>query len=645
MEDNTQNNKPEKNKLSPNQLLEKYKYYYIVHGKAISEFSPDLNILLRKFIIKKIYDLSQSTLEIKQQSEDFLNSICGLEKSKQISLNFNADKLCKYEDFISFIEKSFESAEEDFNDKIIQNDYSNYLQLIAVYRLISDMTDLIDCWKEKDENIQKFQTLCKYRCIQIITAKNDFETKPKTGIEKEIEELSNDIKNEKDEPVEFRTDSQICNDLLGNNNNANNNNTLNFNKKSIFSSVLINRNISTQNQSGNKNDFNLIKKLTVLVSDGNNNKTTFMPKVNNYNLNNLNNKKLENKDNNSDNSKTGKVIGTNYIDNKVNNPYSKLTNSFSKAIKNQQKEINKNSNISQFNTNKQNPYEQYNSNNNNNNNNNNNTNNNNNNNNNNNTNNNNNNKINNNNNNNTNNNNNNNNNNHYNQNQQNNNLLKNQFGNFNQQNDFGGFNNYNNLNQQKIDPKLIEYQKQVQQQYNNNYSYRYTPPKPKNQSILPQRKKVVKKIDKEELEIEKMLSELKGNPQANISNNNTKKNSHNINNNNNKVNTNNNQQNKNEQNSNQKKESVIISNPLPVPIEFKQQTTNLLNNFIYKKDKKLDIELPVVYRDVDYIYLLSHIKQEMIPDIINFTEKNNLEKALSQSEMILYYLTNIIPKE
>ena len=641
MDDNNINNKKEKKNLSPSQLLEKYKFFYLVHGKAISEFSPDLNILLRKFLIKKIYDLSQSTLEIKQKSEDFLNSICGLEKAKEISLNFNADKLCKYEDFITFIEKSFEAAEEDFNDKIIQNDYSNYLQLIAVYRLISDMTDLIDCWKEKDENIQKFQTLCKYRCIQIISAKNDFETKPKTGIEKEIEQLSNDIKNEKNEPVEFKTDSQICNELLGNNNYTNyninyntninnNNNNINFNKQSISSSVLINRNVSNQNQSGNKDDFNLIKKLTLFVADGNNNYKSIMPKVNNYNLNNQNIKKLENKDNNNDNSdnnsKTGKVLGTNYIDNKVNNPYSKLTNSLMKAIKNEQQEININANYSQLNSNIQNPYEQFNNNNSNNNN------------------------INNNNNNINNNNNNiNNNNNNNNQNQQNNNLFNNEFGNFNKQQEFGGFNNYNNQNQPKIDPKLIEYQKQVQQQYNNNYSYRYVPPKPKTQSILPQRKIIVKKKDKEELEIEKMLAELKGNPQKNISNNNQRKTSYNINNNNNNNNNNNkvniNSPNKKVENSNKKKENVIISNPLIVPTEFKQQTTNLLNNFKYKKEKKLDIELPVVYRDVDYIYLLSHIKQEMIPDIIDLIEKNNLEKALSQSEMILYYLTNIIPKE
>ena len=73
MDDNNINNKKEKKNLSPSQLLEKYKFFYLVHGKAISEFSPDLNILLRKFLIKKIYDLSQSTLEIKQKSEDFLN--------------------------------------------------------------------------------------------------------------------------------------------------------------------------------------------------------------------------------------------------------------------------------------------------------------------------------------------------------------------------------------------------------------------------------------------------------------------------------------------------------------------------------------------------------------------------------------------
>ena len=66
-EENNHNSKKEKNQLSPSQLLEKYKFFYLVHGKSISEFSPDLNILLRKFLIKKIYDLSHSSPEIKQR--------------------------------------------------------------------------------------------------------------------------------------------------------------------------------------------------------------------------------------------------------------------------------------------------------------------------------------------------------------------------------------------------------------------------------------------------------------------------------------------------------------------------------------------------------------------------------------------------
>ena len=178
---------------SPDNYLDKLKFYYMVHGKSISEFSPDLNILLRKFVIKKIYDLSQLNTTIKKKCEDFLNSICGIEKAKNISLNFDPEKICKYEDYISFIEKSFQQAEEDFNENILENNFNNYLQLIAVYRLICDISDLIDCWKEKDEKIEKFQRLCKYRCIQIITAKNDYEKKPLNEIDKEIIQMEKEL--------------------------------------------------------------------------------------------------------------------------------------------------------------------------------------------------------------------------------------------------------------------------------------------------------------------------------------------------------------------------------------------------------------------------------------------------------------------
>lgn len=52
---------------SPEKYLEKLKFYYIVHGKSISEFSPDLNILLRRFVIKKIYYLSELNSTIKKK--------------------------------------------------------------------------------------------------------------------------------------------------------------------------------------------------------------------------------------------------------------------------------------------------------------------------------------------------------------------------------------------------------------------------------------------------------------------------------------------------------------------------------------------------------------------------------------------------
>ena len=186
----------------------------------------------------------------------------------------------------------------------------------------------------------------------------------------------------------------------------------------------------------------------------------------------------------------------------------------------------------------------------------------------------------------------------------------------------------------------------------------------KNSSILPQRKIIVKKQDIEAEEIEKMLNELKGNTQKKnlnqgtnfknnnnnndaITKNNNNNNQNNINNNNqkNNYNININNQNPNINQHNTQIESKINSNPISEPVEFKQQTSNLLDNFKFKKEKDLDVQLPVVYRGVDYIYLLSHLKEKKIPETISNIEKNNFENALIESEKILYYLTNIIPKE
>ena len=166
--------KEEKKEEDDEREVKKWIFYYLSHGKAISEYSPELNILLRQYSIKKLYDISQSNPKVKDKVFDFLHSIMYDTKAEKISKEFNVDAFCQYEDFINFIEKVFESVEGEYKEKILNYDFSNYLEIIALYRLIVDITDLVDLWKEKDENILKFQTFCKYRVIKIHNMKMNY---------------------------------------------------------------------------------------------------------------------------------------------------------------------------------------------------------------------------------------------------------------------------------------------------------------------------------------------------------------------------------------------------------------------------------------------------------------------------------------
>lgn len=140
---NIQQNKDDKGEEGEKEV-NKWIFYYLSHGKAISEYSPELNILLRQYSIKKLYDLSQSNPNLKEKIFDFLHSIMYDTKAEKISKEFNVDAFCQYEDFINFIEKVFESVEGEYKNKILNYDFSNYLEIIALYRLIVDITDLVD---------------------------------------------------------------------------------------------------------------------------------------------------------------------------------------------------------------------------------------------------------------------------------------------------------------------------------------------------------------------------------------------------------------------------------------------------------------------------------------------------------------------
>ena len=58
--------------------------------------------------------------------------------------------------------------------------------------------DMVEIWKEKDEGLQKFQSLCKFRIIQIIRAKTAYENSTEgKEYEKEMKLLNEQIKQEK----------------------------------------------------------------------------------------------------------------------------------------------------------------------------------------------------------------------------------------------------------------------------------------------------------------------------------------------------------------------------------------------------------------------------------------------------------------
>ena len=186
--------------LKAEKQFNKWSYNYLVHAKAINQYSPEIYVLLLKYSIHYIYTLSKVHPELSQKiqkfySENDLNN----EKAETISKNFNPDKYCIFEDFTNFIEKIFEAVENEYKEKILNiKEFSNYAQIISVFKLICDLIDMVEIWKEKEEDLQKFQNLCKFRVIQIMRAKKAYEESPEgKEYEREIRQLNEQIKQDK----------------------------------------------------------------------------------------------------------------------------------------------------------------------------------------------------------------------------------------------------------------------------------------------------------------------------------------------------------------------------------------------------------------------------------------------------------------
>lgn len=188
------------NPQSAEKLLEKWEYNYMIHTKAIHQYSPEIHILLLKYSLHVIFLMSKTHPELSNKIQKFFtDNNLELTKVEKLSKNFNPDKYCIFEDFTNFIAKTFESVENDYKEKILNiKEFSDYMSIIAVYKLLVDLIDLVEIWKEKDEGLKKFQNLCKFRVVKIVQEKKNYENSPEAKeYENEMNQLNEQIKKEK----------------------------------------------------------------------------------------------------------------------------------------------------------------------------------------------------------------------------------------------------------------------------------------------------------------------------------------------------------------------------------------------------------------------------------------------------------------
>lgn len=188
------------NPVEAEKLFNKWVYNYSVHTKSIHQYSPEMHILLLKYSIHLIYILLITHPELSNKIKKFFaDNNLELSKVEKLSNNFNPDKYCIFEDFTNFIAKTFEAVENEYKEKVLNiKEFSDYAQIISVYKLIVDLVDMVEIWKEKDEGLQKFQNLCKFRCVQIIREKKNYENSPEgKEYEREVNQLNEQIRQEK----------------------------------------------------------------------------------------------------------------------------------------------------------------------------------------------------------------------------------------------------------------------------------------------------------------------------------------------------------------------------------------------------------------------------------------------------------------
>lgn len=181
------------------QEIEKWKNYYLYLGKAISEYSKELNVVLRQFCVKKLFKITNDYPNTVPEIEKFFKSI-NIKNPKKIAEGYNTSSILSFDDFADIIEKIFESVEDLFNEEILDNnDFSNYIKIMSIYKLLRDLGDFAEAWGEMDEKIEKFQNYCKFRVVDINERYQKYLTEPKTDLEIEWLQLVEAVKKEKEE--------------------------------------------------------------------------------------------------------------------------------------------------------------------------------------------------------------------------------------------------------------------------------------------------------------------------------------------------------------------------------------------------------------------------------------------------------------
>ena len=271
---------PQQPQPSPMFLFNKYTFYYLTHGKAISEFSSEMNIFLRHFCIKKLYELSIAHPETSKEVNNFFTVIQLQSKVKDIATNFNVNKYISFEEYIGFMEKLFEKAEDMFKHNIMTYEFEHYLEIVCAYRLIVDVCELVVEWQEIDEKILQLQNFCKFRVVQIVRMKENEVYRVKSSEELEYMKLEEEVKREKE--LEKERQKKIMEDELleleirhsqslemrksqqqqmkqniqpATIQNVNANMNANFKKVNTLSQTTINRNIQTNINNTNINPF------------------------------------------------------------------------------------------------------------------------------------------------------------------------------------------------------------------------------------------------------------------------------------------------------------------------------------------------------------------------------------------------------